>query len=224
MKKLILLSTVTLSLLFSIQTQAKSLYSDENFEISRFNKTDKVILHFKGLIRAPFAQQMIDALKEHIKKNSHKDLEISLDSVGGSIYETKKLIDYLREFRKQNNLITSVQHGSMCASSCVPLFVQGDKRYATSTSAFMFHGVAFYVVTNIPDPEASQIMIDSYLERGIDKDWIKEHERMGVWSTPNETWYNGKELYEDGQGFITKLLNNRNFYKAYNRNYSNRPR
>lgn len=203
-------------------SSAASTYKDENFALSMHKKEGKTVLHFEGLIRPPFAEVLSRTLGQ-LAENG-EEVELSLDSVGGSIFETMKAIENIKEFRKRLSFNTVVSHGYMCASSCVPLFVQGEQRSASSTSAFMFHGVASFVVTNIPDPELSELMIRIYLERGISKKWIERHRNAGVWSLPGETWYNGRELYEDGQGFVTKLLSRRIRFEPYDRSFSQRPR
>lgn len=212
-----------LTILFLISdTQASIFYKDDNFSLRKIEKTEKTVLILEGLIRSPLAVE----IQKFIKGISpEKEIELRLDSVGGSIFETKKVINYLEKLKSNNiNITTRVDQGSMCASSCVPLFVQGKKRLAGNASSFMFHGVALYAVTNIPEEEDTKIMIDAYLKAGISEKWIQKHIDLKVWSSPNETWYNGKELFEDGSNFVTESLNNQFFFEPYNRNYTDKPR
>jgi ATP-dependent protease ClpP protease subunit len=213
----------TLMILFFISSaQASTFYKDENFSIKKIDKKEKTIVLIEGLIRAPLSEEFQKLIKEVDLK---KQIELRLDSVGGSIYETQKLINTLDDLKNNNTgLTTRVDQGSMCASSCVPLFVQGQSRLAGNASSFMFHGVALYAVTNIPGEKDTKIMIDTYLKAGIDEKWIQKHIDMKVWSSPNETWYNGKELFEDGSNFVTGSLNNQITFEPYNRNYTDKPR
>lgn len=213
---------IIMTLFFIPAVQASVFYQDDNFSLKTTKHSEKTIILLKGLIRAPLSEEFQKLIKEVNPKN---EIELRLDSVGGSIYETKKLIDILDELKNNDmKLTTRVDQGSMCASSCVPLFVQGQKRLAGNASSFMFHGVALYAVTNIPGEKDTKIMIDTYLKAGISKKWIQKHIDMQVWSSANETWYNGKELLEDNSNFVTGSLTNQIFFEPYNRNYSDKPR
>lgn len=213
----------TIAILFFISNaEASIFYKDENFSLKKIDNNEKTIVLLEGLIRAPLTEKFQKLIAEvHLKK----EIELRFDSVGGSIYETKKLIKILDELKENNiGITTRVDQGSMCASSCVPLFVQGQKRLAGNASSFMFHGVALYAVTNVPGEKDTKIMIDAYRKAGIAEKWIQEHIDMQVWSSPNETWYNGKELLENGSNFVTESLDNRISFEPYNRDYSNKPR
>lgn len=211
-------------LLFVIQSSYAStvFYKDSNFELRESKSNEKTVIFFEGLIRKPLAEQFQKLVDQ---SDLRLPIELRFNSEGGSIYETQafvKIIDTLKEKNVEVN--TRVDLGSMCASNCVPLFVQGKERIAGSASSFMFHGVAMFAITNIPDQQDTQIMINFYKRAGINESWIQKQIDLKVWSTPSETWYNGKELLEDGSNFVTKLLNNRIEFEPYNRDYSNKPR
>lgn len=209
-------------LIFIPSVEASTFYKDDNFSLKKIDHNEKTIVLLKGLIRTPLTKEFQKLIKETDLK---KEIELRFDSVGGSIYETKKMINILDELKVKNvRLTTRVDQGSICASSCVPLFVQGQNRLAGNASSFMFHGVALYTLTNVPSENETDIMIDTYRKAGIAEKWIQEHIGMQVWSSPNETWYNGKELLENGSNFVTGSLNNRIFFEPYNRDYSDRPR
>jgi len=48
------------------------------------------------------------------------------------------VISVLRE-RQQVRLITLVNEHDLCASMCVPIFLQGDIRYADPATSWIFH-------------------------------------------------------------------------------------
>lgn len=215
----------TLTILMTLQSALASdgiFFKDENFTLRKLIRSDRSIVLLSGIIRSPMEREF----KKLIMSLDHsKPVELRLNSVGGSIYETRSLIEFLNTFKTSGGeLITRVDQGEMCASSCVPLFVQGSKRVAGNVSSFMFHGVAVLMITNIPSEFETNIMLKYYREAGIQENWIQEHLALKVWSTPNETWYNGKELYENGSSFVTDLLNNRTLFEPYNRDFGDRPR
>lgn len=216
-----LLFILILSIQSALATDAY-FYKDENFSLRKIKRPDRNIVVLNGIIRSPMERE----LKKLIMSLDHeRPVELRLNSVGGSIYETRSLIDFLNTFKASGGeLITRVDQGEMCASSCVPLFVQGSKRVAGNVSSFMFHGVAVLMITNVPSELETNLMLKFYRDAGIQENWIQEHMALKVWSSPNETWYNGKELFENGSNFVTELLNNRIFFEPYNRDFGDRPR
>lgn len=202
--------------------RAAESYKDSNFHISIYQRMKKNIVVIKGEMRAPMNEMMEKSIRSLPYNNV---VEIRLDSVGGSIMVANDMVDTIKRLKHDGYVIhTRVDHGAMCASSCVPVYVQGEERHATSVSGFMFHGVAIYAITNVPDSKSTQYMINAYVGAGIDKEWINVHKEMGVWSTPNETWYNGKELFDTKSGFVTNMVSNRILIKSYDRSYSKKPR
>ncbi len=65
----------------------------------------------------------------------------------------------LQEVARRVDLTTRVMEGSLCASGCIALFMQGRICKASGASIWVFHG-ARGAFTNIPDPVAT----DEYLE------------------------------------------------------------
>lgn len=203
-------------------TLAFADYKDENFSLRKSYHAEKTVIFFDGLIRKPIVEELRNIVK---KEDLNKPIELRLNSVGGSFPETQEVIKFINELKTNQIVVnTRVDQGSMCASSCVPLFVQGMQRYAGNASSFMFHGVALLVITNVPSEHDTKEMIDTYRSAGINETWIQEHIKMKTWSVPSETWYNGKELYSNGSGFVTELLENQIFFKPYDNSFGSRPR
>lgn len=189
-------------------------YQDHNFTLEIAETSDNVKIYFSGMIRPPFAEQLKRIISSH---SNNKSYLLQLDSVGGSIYETKEAIEILKQL---TDLTTIVQNGAECSSNCVPLFVQGQKRLAGEVSSFMFHGIAIYAVTNIPDEALTNEMISFYKEAGINMDFIDELKKKGVYSTPGMYWMTGKELFENHSLFVTKLIERHYHANPYNYDYS----
>jgi hypothetical protein len=51
-----------------------------------------------------------------------------LDSAGGRVDDGDRLIEALNEIKLRHQLITVVPHGKLCASMCIPIFLQGEDR------------------------------------------------------------------------------------------------
>jgi hypothetical protein len=53
-----------------------------------------------------------------------------LDSAGGKVDDGDRVIEVLNEIKLRHQLITVVPHGKLCASMCIPIFLQGEDRLA----------------------------------------------------------------------------------------------
>ena len=47
-----------------------------------------------------------------------------LDSAGGQVEEGDRVLAVLNEIKLRHQLITGVPHGKLCASMCIPIFLQ----------------------------------------------------------------------------------------------------
>ena len=61
---------------------------------------------------------------------------------GGSVAEGERVIDVLRQIKATHQLETVVAPGDVCASMCVFIYVQGQKRLGALTSSWLFHEVS----------------------------------------------------------------------------------
>lgn len=115
-------------------------------------------------------------------------------------------------------LITRVDNGDECDSSCVPLFAQGHQRQAGAVAAFMFHGVAAYVISNVPIAADTEEML-TLIRRGANASWLKGLQDLGVFSEPAMYWPSGQELVDQNSGLVTELLTRHNRFRPYDRSY-----
>src|SRR5262249_6779829 len=65
-----------------------------------------------------------------------------LDSAGGQVDEGDRVIEVLKEIKQRHQLITVVPDGKLCASMCIPIFLQGEDRLAARASLWIFHEAA----------------------------------------------------------------------------------
>ena len=65
-----------------------------------------------------------------------------LDSAGGRVDDGDRVIEALNEIKLRHQLITVVPHGKLCASMCIPIFLQGEDRLAARASLWIFHEAA----------------------------------------------------------------------------------
>ena len=117
---------------------------------------DGVGLRYTGPLSASLAGELRSLLLTGPKRYDHVVLE--LDSDGGNLEDVKEIVAVLQEVRSRMQLTTRVTEGSLCASGCIPIFMQGAIRKASGSSIWVFHG-ARGAFTNLPDPAAT----DEYL-------------------------------------------------------------
>jgi hypothetical protein len=68
---------------------------------------------------------------------SHR-VVLFLNSAGGQVEEGDRVIHVLNELKPTHRLVIAVLDGKLCASMCIPVFLQGDDRLAARTSGWIF--------------------------------------------------------------------------------------
>ena len=165
---------------------------------------DGIGLRYTGPLRPPFADQLRHALLALPQKYNHVILE--LDSDGGDLSYVKEIIGVLTEVRARMELTTRVTEGSLCASGCIPLFLQGEKRKASGASIWVFHG-ARSAFTNVPDPVATAEYLDLLTARGLDPRFRSYLEADNRVFRPGSFVLSGYELFAvHDAGVITELF------------------
>ena len=103
-------------------------------------------------------------------------------------------------------LITRVMEGSICASGCIPVFMQGKKRKASGASVWVFHG-ARSALTNIPNPAATKAYLDMLTASGMEAGFPTILEEDNRIYKPGSLILSGYELHHRYRaGIITELL------------------
>lgn len=144
--------------------------------------------------------------KENLKDFKGPQLTVVLDSPGGLVVEGKNIIEILQDLKKQGTHVTTfVKNGTQCGSICLPIYLAGHTRRAGSHSTFYFHGVTHFFC-NIPNARLTEEYIQMLKDLGASEKLIQHLRDDEAFTTPGEYWMTGKELYEDGDGFITELL------------------
>lgn len=165
---------------------------------------DAIGLRYTGPLRAPSAEQLRKTLLATPRKYDHVLLE--LDSDGGDLAYVKELVGVLQEVRQHMTLTTRVTEGSLCASGCIPVFLQGEVRKASGSSIWVFHG-ARSAFTNVPDPSATDEYLDLLSNAGMKSAFratLVEENRI---YRPGSFILSGHELFDIYKsGIITELM------------------
>ena len=92
-----------------------------------FNKEDATLsIEWSGPIFPGMADYLHTALDKY-GAVSHRVI-LFLNSAGGRVDEGDRVIHVLDEAKQTHRLITVVPDGDLCASMCIPIFLQGDDR------------------------------------------------------------------------------------------------
>jgi hypothetical protein len=173
-----------------------------------FNKKDGTLyIGWSG----PVAPGMADYLRNAFGKYttaSHR-VVLLLNSIGGQVEEGERAIHVLEEIKQTHRLTTAVMHGKMCASMCVPIYLQGNDRLAARASLWLFHEVARREAdgTERTDKEGTlRLFRRYYAPAGVSAEWLKSI--MPLIKQAN-LWRTGGDLISGKTGIIIHPLEDR---------------
>ena len=124
-------ATTSHALLFSFDLSKMVGFEVLTAEDGAMEATDMVVIKYDGPIAFPMAKNL-QAIWSEIQKNSRfRTVVLRLNSPGGAQAEGEEVISILREIRQHVHLLTLVGEHDLCASMCVPIFIQGETRFAS---------------------------------------------------------------------------------------------
>jgi hypothetical protein len=136
----------------------------------------------------PIARGMADYLRSTFATYGaglHRVI-LFLDSAGGQVEEGDRVIHVLDELKQTRRLVTVVQDDKLCASMCIPIFLQGNDRLAGRASGWIFHEVTGPGADKKELKQQTLQLLDRYyVPAGVSADWIKRIipiiERANLW-------------------------------------------
>jgi hypothetical protein len=165
---------------------------------------DAIGLRLTGAIPRSLAKQLRDTLLSEPGKYNH--VVVEFNSEGGDLEAVKEASAVLREVARTKELTTRVLGGGICASGCVALFMQGQKRKASGASVWIFHG-ACKSGTNVPSLSATIEYLDLLVESGVNPDFTCKLVQQGYVTAPGNYFLSGFELFHHhNSNVITELL------------------
>ena len=172
------------------------------YRLERIEEGDVTAIAITGAILPPMATDLAALLRAvpHDRK-----VILDLDSAGGEMDEGKKVIALIMRERKRRHVDTLVWYGHLCASMCIPIYLQGEKRHAAALSVWMFHP-AHKAHSPFPSVAATAAILNDMVSYGMNWEWLEALDKRDVFSTPGEFWISGADLYAQGAGVITDLL------------------
>jgi ATP-dependent protease ClpP protease subunit len=168
-------------------------------------RTVRMIWH--GPVAAPMADHIRQAFED--RKRQATRFVLQLSSNGGSVAEGERAIEVLRRIKTTHELETVVSQGEKCASMCVFIYLQGQKRHGALTSSWLFHEVSRRdPLTNQTtlDRGAWLRLVDKYFRpAGVSEEWIASLKQRTVES---DYWQTGADLVQANSGIIHTPLGN----------------
>lgn len=122
-------------------------------EVANGTRNEEILLargetdgHFQfvGIILEPIVHDFIIKLENWTKRHPGEDIEILLNSPGGSVLDGLALIDYLTLLKKRGHKITMIGTGVVASMAGVMLQV-ADERVLTKHAYFGMHEVSSYI-------------------------------------------------------------------------------
>jgi hypothetical protein len=149
-------------------------------------------IRFEGLIDDPLADDLTKIWTKSARR--FKTVIFELDSYGGKLNHVAEVVAVLHEMKKSASLTTLVRAGHVCASGCVPVFMQGKVRRASAATAWMFHG-GCPDYSNVPSVQATSAYLKLMQDAGLSSDFACHLEGKGYLQQPGEYWLSGYELF-----------------------------
>jgi hypothetical protein len=168
-----------------------------------FNEQDGTLsIAWSGAIAPGMADYLRTALDKY-GAASHR-VVLFLNSAGGQVDEGARVIHLLDGIKPTHPLITAVLDGSLCASMCIPVFLQGDDRLASRTSQWIFHEAAKQGATEKERREETLRLFQKYyLAAGVSVHWLKRIEPIIGGAN---LWQSGGDLISANTGIVTYPL------------------
>lgn len=166
-----------------------------------------VFLLWRGKIDAPMESRIAESFERH--KGEARKFVLSLSSPGGSLDHGARVVRLLRKIGETHGIETVVEARRHCASMCVPVYLQGQRRTAAENANFMFHEVSFresFSKDELDVPEAAkgsatdQLFAKYFAPAGVPEDWIQKV--RSDMTGGNDVWKTGRELIDENAGIV----------------------
>jgi hypothetical protein len=165
-----------------------------------------LVMVWKGAVQKGISEQIRAAFEQN--KDEITAVELRLDSTGGSVAEGERVIGVLQDIKRTHKLITTVGPGKRCASMCVFIYAQGQRRFAAPASLWLFHEVSHFNKDRTRIVALNRAawlgLIERYLvPAGVDSDWIDKLTERAV---KTDVWESGSDLLRDGSNLVQRPL------------------
>lgn len=165
---------------------------------------DTVVFSWNSEIEVPMERRFIEAFDKWQYKANR--IVIDLHSPGGSLAEGRKVIELIKRMKLTHRVDTRVGTHHSCLSMCVPIYLQGQTRFAAANSKWMFHeprSYDFVTGEKVIEPKSEQqAMARRFFER-----YFTNSEMDAAWRTQLEQDWRGKDVWRSGSQLVDEKSN-----------------
>ena len=169
-----------------------------------------VVLHWKGKIDAPMEGRITEAFERY--RDGRKTFVLTLSSPGGSVAHGARVVRLLNKMAETHKIETVVDAGQSCASMCVPVYLQGQRRSAAASAKFLFHRVSFSeylareqiaVPEQAKDRETDKFFAKYFKQAGVPEAWISQVRTAMAGNA--DIWKTARELVDENAGIVQQI-------------------
>jgi hypothetical protein len=169
---------------------------------------DIVILTWTGEVELPMHTLLVRAFEEW--RNKSQRFVLQLNSPGGSLREGSDVVELLQRIKRTHKLDTYVASREICMSMCVPIFLQGNKRFAARDARFMFHepkrfyddGSEAKGFSFEREALTRRFFTRYFVNSAMDADWRVQLEKDWI---GKDIFKSGKQLLDERSRIVTDL-------------------
>lgn len=165
---------------------------------------ETLVFTWRSEVEAPMARRFEEAYREW--KGEGRRIIIDLHSPGGAIAEGEQVIRIIEQMKRTHIVDTRVRSRRACYSMCVPIYLQGEERYAAANARFMFHEPSaydFYTGEKVDQPKFERDLVS---RRYFDRYFVNSP-MDPVWRDRLEADWKGKDLYFTARELVEQHAN-----------------
>lgn len=169
-----------------------------------------VRMKWTGEIEAPMAEKLAQVFARHGTDNAK--FILALNSPGGSLDQGAEVMRLLRKIEATHQLDTVVEADDVCASMCVPVYLQGQRRTAAASAHFLFHEVSYFEVladkkSEVP-ASATQSATDAFFAKyftpaGLNPEWLQSVRKQIAGG--HNIWKTARQLVDEKSGVVLDM-------------------
>ncbi|MGI9465137.1 MAG: ATP-dependent Clp protease proteolytic subunit [Aestuariivirgaceae bacterium] len=172
--------------------------------------SDTVVLSWRSEIDVPMRRRVLEAYDEW--KGKVRRIVIDLHSPGGSLMEGRRVIELINTMKRTHRVDTRVGTNHSCLSMCVPIYLQGQTRFAAASSQWMFHEPRvfdYFTGEEVKTPKsereglARRFFGRYFTNSEMDPAWRRQLEQQ--WRG-KDVWRTGRQLVDEGSNIIHELF------------------
>ncbi len=170
---------------------------------------DAVIFIWRSPVEVPMARRFEEGFDEW--RHSADRIIIDLNSPGGVIAEGEAVIRLIEKMKRTHIIDTRISGRRACYSMCVPIYMQGEERYASRQSRFMFHEPSAYDYVTGERVDQPAFEKDFTTRRYFNRYFVNAEitpawrDRLAEEWKGKDIFKTGEELVEEGSNIVTVL-------------------